>query len=847
MEKHLEKEEGHFSLPVVRLILIGGRWAGKSSSGNTILGKERFECGRTRTAQSEVRHEVVAGRELVVVDAPGWSYLQSLSEIPEVDKQQFKLNVSQCPPGPHAFLLVIPIDSAFTIEQRKPLEQHMKLLGERVWRNTMVLFTCGDLLGPKRIEQHIENEGEALRWLVERCGDRYHVFNNKVKNNSSQVTLLLEKIDWMVLHNNGDYYQADEHTLQLIKEKQKAVSERADKRRKKAEEQRQKMKVLNPGGLNLNPELRIVLVGSRNVGKTSVGNTILGIKEQEDGKRTTHSVLKQGYVDKTAIKLVDTPGWWKGFSVTDTTEMIKQEIMSSMFMCPPGPHVFLLVIDADTSFNTKHRDAVTGHLELFGEDVWKHTMMVFTRGDWLGKKTIEQYIEGEGEALQSLVDNCGNRYHVIDNKNTDDGTQVTEMMEKISNIIMVNSRQPFVTDEQIYLVLEEKKKKVEEGAKVRQTNVKSKREGIQGSRNQPQEIRLVLLGEKTAGKSASGNTLLRKEVFAACTNKYCQTEKGEVAGRQVTVTDTPGWGKNTFMCTEENKKEIVGGRSLCSLGIHALLLVIPVDMAFTEVKQRTLQEYMGLFDISVWKYTVVLFTYGDRLADKSVEEYIEREKYSLQWLVDKCENRYHVLNNTLKTDKTQVIELFEKIEEMATGNGNQLFSFDMSAIHQKIQEKSKRWENRHVLQQRLEQEYRRRELGLMTRFRQTLMGLQDEIREKTTKKNSSSGEMAKIKTIVIGHKKKDGKERIEVVENKICQELEKLNMDILRSTKCLWSSKEFTPPDMNGSVQDFDKVLCWLSTLQISRNVEHHLTLNFSEASSGYKSLPSAGYFNTQT
>lgn len=71
----------------IRLILIGSRWAGKSSSGNTILRKERFECGRTRTAQSEVRHGLVDGRKLTVIDAPGWSSSLSLAEIPEGDKQ----------------------------------------------------------------------------------------------------------------------------------------------------------------------------------------------------------------------------------------------------------------------------------------------------------------------------------------------------------------------------------------------------------------------------------------------------------------------------------------------------------------------------------------------------------------------------------------------------------------------------------------------------------------------------------------------------------------------------------------------------------------------------------------
>lgn len=123
----------------------------------------------------------------------------------------------------------------------------MKLLGSRVWRYTMVLFTCEDFLGEKTIEQHIESEGAALRWLIERCSNRYHVFNNMEKRNLSQVTMLLEKIDEMVWNNNGCYYQIDEQTFNIIKEKQQEVAERAEKRWKTAEEQRQQMKSLIPG------------------------------------------------------------------------------------------------------------------------------------------------------------------------------------------------------------------------------------------------------------------------------------------------------------------------------------------------------------------------------------------------------------------------------------------------------------------------------------------------------------------------------------------------------------------------------------------------------------------------
>lgn len=229
----------------------------------------------------------------------------------------------------------------------------------------------------------------------------------------------------------------------------------------------------------------MILLGSRSVGKTSVANAIFGIKAQESGKRTAHSVAQQGARGKTEITVVDTPGWWKGFAASDTPEAIKDELRLSVFLCPPGPHVFLVVVDADASFNANHLEAVTTHVELLGKGVWRRTMVIFTRGDWLGTHTIEEYIEGEGEALQSLIELCENRYHVIDNKNPDDGTQITELLEKITGTAAGNGSDCFIPDKQIFLDIEERRRRVEEGAGRRKIGVKTKRKGLAGMVQSP--------------------------------------------------------------------------------------------------------------------------------------------------------------------------------------------------------------------------------------------------------------------------------------------------------------------------------------------------------------------------
>uniref|UniRef100_A0AAQ4Q430 AIG1-type G domain-containing protein n=1 Tax=Gasterosteus aculeatus aculeatus TaxID=481459 RepID=A0AAQ4Q430_GASAC len=121
----------------------------------------------------------------------------------------------------------------------------MKLLGEAAWRHTLLLFTCGDFLGERTIEQHIEGEGESLRWLTERCGNRYHVFHNEEKGNLRQVQGLLEKVEEMA--QRGGFFRLDEATLNAVKEKQGEAEERAKERKRRAEEQRRQRRELFPG------------------------------------------------------------------------------------------------------------------------------------------------------------------------------------------------------------------------------------------------------------------------------------------------------------------------------------------------------------------------------------------------------------------------------------------------------------------------------------------------------------------------------------------------------------------------------------------------------------------------
>ncbi|XP_062387875.1 GTPase IMAP family member 8-like [Sardina pilchardus] len=706
-----------------RVVLLGHSTSGKNSSGNTILGREEFDLKR-RTAQCVKRQGEVAGRQVTVVKAPGWYRYHNLKDTPELTKEKIVLSVSLCPPGPHVVLLVIDIDDSFTIEKRMNIQEHLELLGSVVWSHTMVLFTSGDWLGNTTIEQHIESE-EALQCLVEKCGNRYHVISNKNRT-GDQVSELLEKVEEMVAGNKNCPFQMDRQRLEEVKERRRNEEQRATERLMKMEKQRQHLQSLKRNSSPLS-EFRVVLLGYRGSGKSSSGNTILGREEFDLNRRTAQCVKRQGEVAGRQVTVVKAPGWYRYHNLKDTPELTKQEIVLSVSLCPPGPHAVLLVIDIDESFTNKKRVNIQEHLELLGGVVWSHTMVLFTSGDWLGNTTIEQHIESE-EALQCLVEKCGNRYHVISNKNRT-GDQVTELLEKVEEMVAGNTNCLYEMDRQRLEKVKERRRNEEQRATERLMKVEKQRQHLQslkGNSSPLSQFRVVLLGHRASGKSSSGNTILGRDEFdLKRRTAQCVKRQGEVAGRQVTVVKAPGWYRyhNLKDTHELTKQEIVLSVSQCHPGPHILLLLVQVADSYTQDDLRNIHEHLEFLSDRVWSHTMVLFTRGDWLGDTSIEQYIESEEH-LRCLVEKCGNRYHVLNNEDKSDTTQISELMEKMEEVIAGNGGRHYEMNRKRLEE-VKERRERATERLMKVERQRQHLQSLKAAnssLQSEFRVVLLG-----------------------------------------------------------------------------------------------------------------------------